>query len=93
MMTALDFSPGQVLDFLSVQPGHVRAVAPNHAWDGRLEPPKPPGAAQNFLDLPVQCGVSLGLFGLKSLRRLGVNVAQTEDRGHDVVTAGMRRAG
>ena len=92
MLTALDFSPGQVFDLLPVQPRHVRAVAPDHAWDGCLEPPKPPGSTQKLLDLSIQCGVGLGLLSLVALSGLGVHVTQAKDRGHDVVAAGMRCA-
>jgi hypothetical protein len=63
---ALDLGRGQVFDLLAVQPGHVRAVAPDDAGQRRLEPPQAPGAAQDLLDLAVQRGVRLGLLALET---------------------------
>ena len=93
MLAPLDFGARQVFHLLAIEPGHVRAVAPDDAGQGRLQPPQAPGAAQYLLDAPIQCGIGLRFLALVMFRGVRIDSAEAEHGGHDVVSAGMRRAG
>lgn len=93
VLAAHDFRARQVFDLEPVDAGHVRAVAPDHAGQGRLHPPDAPRAAQHALDLAIKLGIGLWFLALVALGRLGVHATQAEHGGGDVAVADVRRAG
>ena len=93
VLASLHLGARQVLDLEPVEPGHVRAVAPDDAGQRRLQPPVRPRAADRLLGLLVAIGEGVRLLELEALGGIGVDAAQAEHRGHDVAAVDERRAG
>ena len=90
---ALELRRRQVRHLHAVEAGHVRAVAPHHAGERRLQPPVLPGAADQALRLLVELGEPFRLLELEAFRFIGIDAAHARDSRDDEGALGERSAG